>query len=318
MTTSTTMTSGTISSTFLTSIQTQKVNLENAMLVLKGNGTDPITTNSNGVSGLVTFFQSYMTFLQQNSQFTSLSTLSSISGISIRSSISTIGSALSSVIGSIYQLEGQEMARISKMNPGYTYQGASQLYQSAYQMATFNSMNMLSWGLTGQLSFASSGITSNQFYGLFEMQSAYAASSEVYTYLKAFVTDYSLTSQIDSLYLLMQHYPDGYGNGDGVTEVNALLNGALQCVNWLGQYAIASASNATAQANVLGGQAYAPNIWLIVGSVAAVGGVATWLLMGRGSSNHSHYVAPSAPAYANYPQTTYAPATYAPAGYVQR
>jgi hypothetical protein len=35
MTTSTTMTSGTIASTFLTAIQTQKVNLETAMMQVK-------------------------------------------------------------------------------------------------------------------------------------------------------------------------------------------------------------------------------------------------------------------------------------------
>jgi hypothetical protein len=283
MTTSTTMTSGTISSRFLTDIQTQKQNLETAMFSIKNSGT---TTMSSTIAvGLVTFMQGYITFLQANSQYTSLASLSSVTSINQSSSVSSIATALQQVIMSVYQIEGQEITRVVKDNPTYAYQGASQLYQATYQLSIANASNMSSWNLssTSSLSATTQNANTLQFYGLYKLQCAYAGASEIYTYLKAFVTEYSLTSQIDSLYLAMQNYPDGYSGGanNGPAAVTALLNGEMQCVNWLASFASSDSSNPIATANVLGGKAISPMIYLVIaGGVASVAGLG-WFLLNR-------------------------------------
>lgn len=288
------MTSGMISSTFLTGIQTQKVNLETAMMQVKS------ATTVSGITApaLITFMQGYITFLQSNSQFTSLSALSAVSSVTSNSSYAAIGGALQQVIMSIYQLEGQEMSRLVKADPSYAYQGASQIYQAAFQANTFNAANNTGaapgWCLTSTSSLTSpTAPNGTQFYGLYKLQSVYAAASEIYTYLKAFVTEYSLTSKIDSLYLAMQNYPDGFGGGaSGPTAVTALLNGELDCVNWLSSFASSNASNAVSTANVLGGPATSPNMLLIGGGVLAAGALA-WFLLSKGAKS-SPVVAPYA------------------------
>jgi len=295
MTTSTTMTSGMISSTFLTAIQTQKVNLENAMMQVKGqNATTAVSGGT--ASALITFMQGYITFLQSNSQFTSLSALSAVSSVTSSSSYAVIGGALQQVISSIYQLEGQEMSRLVKTEPSYAYQGASQIYQAAFQANTFNAANNTpqGWCLSSTYSLTGpNAANGTQFYGLYKLQSVYAAASEIYTYLKAFVTEYSLTSKIDSLYLAMQNYPDGFGGGaSGPAAVTALLNGELECVNWLSSFASSNATNAVSTANVLGGPATSPNMLLIGGGVLAAGALA-WFLLSKGAKS-SPVVAPYA------------------------
>jgi hypothetical protein len=240
--------------------------------------------------------QGYISFLQSNSQFTSLSTLPAVSSVTSSSSYAVIGGALQQVISSIYQLEGQEMARLVRADAAYAYQGASQIYQAAFQANTFNASNNTpqGWCLSSTSSLTSyTPANGTQFYGLYKLQSVYAAASEMYTYLKAFVTEYSLTSKIDSLYIAMQNYPDGFGGGaNGPAAVTALLNGELECVNWLSSFASGNASNAVSTANVLGGPSTSPNMLLIGGGVLAAGALA-WFLLGRGA-NHSPVVAPSA------------------------
>lgn len=86
-----------------------------------GLSTDP--------SVLLTFMNQYKSFLQANSQYTSLSKLSTSSDL--------IQNAYN-LLESIYELELQEMSRIVENNKSLQYQGGSILYQNADNILSYN------------------------------------------------------------------------------------------------------------------------------------------------------------------------------------
>jgi len=184
-----------ISSTFLTSIQKQKDGLARSARA--------------GGSTLTTFITSYISFLQANNQYTNtvnllkyvtLNPIGPANGSDVYSNQSQIDQAMIDVVKSICELEGQEVAKIVQNNPNVQYEAASMLYQSAYNFS------LIAQNLS-ETSFGTTKTTegSDDFY---TMQLAIEATKATHTFVKIFVTDYNIISQIDALYLQLSNLGD--------------------------------------------------------------------------------------------------------------
>jgi len=286
MTTGTTSTI--ITSPFLTQIQQWIAQVENfaAQLSSQTAACKPNTANpSTGVlvAGIgstyknqaIQMVQNYVTFLQTNSQYTSLNDFTNY--MNLTDDNPQLSLAISQVMDSAHQLQTQEMIRLVRSNPTLQYQAGSILYQAAYNLSTRAIQN-------------NRDTTSDpSWYELFTINEAFHATTSLYVYITTFVQNYAMTSQINSLYQnMLNDYANPFmPNPSLLTTMSTMLMQMLQNLNQLQSSANAQTGNQVASSNIIGGSVQNDNghmnLWIMIGGGAAVL-VALYFIFGKNSA----------------------------------